>query len=214
MARYLIFAGCFQGPIGGRGRPVKPIINMKTSKLIITLSAVAVAAFVAGCGDAKPKAGEPGAESSSPGTGAGTTLKDTANQTVDAAKETAAAVAEQARVAATNAAAQVKTAAATATAEAQKAVAAAKTTATTALADATKQADSAKTSVTAQAQALIDKAKVLVTEKKYQDALASLQQLTGFQLTTEQQKMVADLKTTIQSALNSEAGKAVQGLFK
>jgi len=179
---------------------------MKTNKLIVTLSAVAVAAFVAGCGEAKPKGDAAGAESSAP-PGTGNTLKDAANQTVATAKDTAAAVAEQAKTAATAAAAEVKQVV-------TNTVGSAKASATAALSGATQQAQSTTASLTAQAQTLIDKAKVLVTEKKYQDALASLQQLTGFQLTAEQQKMVADLKTTIQSALNSDAGKAVQGLFK
>lgn len=186
---------------------------MKSNKLILTLSAVAVAAFVAGCGktdSSKPE--EKTVEGSSVTPGA--TLSQTANQAVDSAKAVVTNVVEQAKTVATNAAAQVKEATATATAEAQKAVDSAKATATNAVATATKQVETAATSATAQAQSLIDKAKSLVSEKKYQDALASLQQLTNFQLTADQQKMVDDLKATITTAMNSEAGKAIQGLFK
>jgi hypothetical protein len=193
--------------------PAKPNMIMKTNKLIISLSAVLIATLVVGCG-AKT---EP--ESQPTGTGetnsaAGATLKDAASQAVETAKDTAAAVVDQAKTVATNAAAQVKDAAAAATVEAQKMVESAKTSVTSALSSGTNQVQSTTNSVVAQAQALIDKAKALVTDKKYQEALSSLQQLTGFQLTAEQQKTVDELKATIQTALQSDAGKAVQGLFR
>jgi hypothetical protein len=200
-------------PWGRTFRPDKPHMIMKTNKLIISLSAVLIATLVVGCG-AKTEPETPVTEESGATSGSGTTLQDSANQAVDAAKDTATVVAGQVNTFATNAVEQAKEAAAVATTEAEKAVEAAKTSVATALSSSSNQVQSTTSSVVAQAQALIDKAKVLVTDKKYQDALASLQQLTGFQLTAEQQKSVDELKATIQTALQSDAGKAVQNLFK
>lgn len=179
------------GELGSRRRinfedfPVQPTKIMKTNKLSLTLSAVAVATLVAGCGDGKSTTSEKSPDAPSTGGGTGATATETVNQAVESTKAAATTVTEQA-----------------------------KTVATSAAADAAKQAESTTASMTAQAQVLIDKAKALVTDKKYQDALASLQQLTGFQLNAEQQKVVTDLKTTIQAALGSDAAKSVGGLLK
>jgi hypothetical protein len=59
---------------------------------------------------------------------------------------------------------------------------------------------------TAQAQGLIDKAKSSVADKKYQEALDSLKELASTKLTPDQQKMVEDLKTQIQTGLAKGAG--------
>lgn len=68
-----------------------------------------------------------------------------------------------------------------------------------------------------QAQTLIDRAKSLYGEKKYQDALTSLAGLANVQLTPDQQKVVDSLKTQIQSALAkntaTDAGSALGGVL-
>lgn len=187
---------------------------MKTNKLIVTLSAVLVAAVVAGCGDSKPKPDEKAAEASPPAATPQATLPEAANQAVESTKASAAIVVQETKTVLSNATAHIEQTTTTLTVEPKKAAEDAAAPVTNAVVEATQQVETTTAAATAQAQTLIDQATALVTDKKYQEALTSLQQLSGFQLTADQQKTVDELKATIQTAMNSEAGKAVQGLFK
>jgi hypothetical protein len=86
---------------------------------------------------------------------------------------------------------------------------------------ATKAVDQAKQAGTqmaadlsAQAQGMIDKAKSLIGEKKYQEAITSLQQVAMSKITPEQKKTVDDLIAQAQKLMSSDMGKAVQGVMK
>lgn len=86
---------------------------------------------------------------------------------------------------------------------------------------ATKAVDQAKqagadmtANLSAQAQGMIDKAKGLIGEKKYQEAITSLQQVAMSKITPEQKKTVDDLIAQAQKLMSSDMGKAVQGVMK
>ena len=82
-------------------------------------------------------------------------------------------------------------------------------------ADQTKQAATEMTAnLSAQAQGMIDKAKGLIGEKKYQEAITSLQQVAASKITPEQKKVVDDLIAQAQKLMSSDMGKAVQGVMK
>jgi hypothetical protein len=70
---------------------------------------------------------------------------------------------------------------------------------------ATNQAGDTIADSMSQVQSLIDKAKGLVTDEKYKDALTVVRQLSGLRLTPEQRTLVDGLKAQIQTALAKSA---------
>jgi hypothetical protein len=72
----------------------------------------------------------------------------------------------------------------------------------------TDQAGTAVAADNRQAQTLIEKARELVRDQKYQDALTVVQQVSALRLTPDQQRLVNGMKVQIRSALG---GKAVPG---
>jgi outer membrane PBP1 activator LpoA protein len=87
-----------------------------------------------------------------------------------------------------------------------------------------KQAEAAKpaaqdaaASATSNAQSMIDKAKALIADNKYSEAMDLLKKLSSMQLTPEQKQLVNDLMAQVQKAMAgaaaSDATKSVGGLL-
>ena len=78
-------------------------------------------------------------------------------------------------------------------------------------------AQPAASSTVATAQGMIDKAKSLMADNKYSEAMDLLKKLSSMQLTPEQKKMVDDLTAQVQKAVAgaaaSDATKSVGGLL-
>lgn len=145
---------------------------MKTNKLILSLTAIALSAWVAGCKQETKTATE---------------------TNPDAPKKTESVV-DQANAAVSNTVAAVKD---TGTKIVQDATAAG----TQAVAAVTEQAKAAIAPFSAKTQELIDSAKSLFTEGKFADALAKLNQTSTTSPSPEQQSIVANLKAQIEQAM-------------
>jgi hypothetical protein len=167
---------------------------------LLTLAVLsALLGLATGCGK-KEEAPPPPA--SSQGSSLIDSAKQAGQQAADAAREVGAQVIEQGRQAGQ------------AVGEAVKQVSQEiNTAASTALAD-------TSAAVTTRYNEAVSKARALLQDAKYEEALNALKSLGSLQLTSEQQKIVSDLKTQIETAwqaskkAGSTATEAVKGLLK
>jgi hypothetical protein len=167
---------------------------MKTTHTLTVLLCV-LTSLTAGCGK---KEETPPPPTSSQGSSLIDSAKQAGQQAADAAREVGAKVIEQGRQAG----------------QAVKQVSQdINTAASTALAD-------TSAAVTTRYNEAVSKARALLQDAKYEEALNTLKSLTNLQLTPEQQKIVSDLKTQIETAwqaskkAGSTATEAVKGLLK
>lgn len=160
---------------------------MKTNKIIVSLTALAIAAWVTGCKEqTKPADGSVNAGES--------------------AKEAAPSVAEQTTEV-------IKTATAAVKESGAQVIEQVKTAGTNAVQAVTEKAKEVVAPLNLKAQGLIDAAKSLISEGKFADALAKLNATEGETLSTDQISMVDSLKAQIAKATEA-AGKAVNDATK
>ncbi len=152
---------------------------MQTRYLVLALAAGSLIGLVAGC---ERKTEPPPAPPAKAEAG---TIQQQVGTAAAAAKETA----QQAATAVTGAATQAATAVSSAATQAVQAAA------------------QPATDATAKAQAIIDSAKKLVSESKWQEVAQTLGQLKDLKLTPDQEKSLMDLKAQLEKMVKDAMSK-------
>ena len=142
---------------------------MKSNKIIVSISALALAVWVSGCKQESKHAEKAAAETTTEAS------KSVTEKATDAVKNATAAVKETGT----------------------KVVEDVKAAGTTAIASVTDKAKEMTAPASAKAQELIDSAKALISEGKFTDALAKLNATSGETMSTNQVSMVDSLKAQI-----------------